>query len=276
MNTCEVCGAQFEGRPDRPNRFCGNECHLSATRRTIEKECTVCGKKFKGSPKRQVCSLACVHQSMRLPERTCAKCGKNFAPEKKESKYCSWNCMCLDRTTRSTDEPEPIQGARYVALTKNSWAIVDEDDYERVSVYSWHAHSGNSTTYACARRTIDGVRRLIRLHHLVLNIVSSDTLVDHKNGNGLDCRKENLRIATKSQNRMNVFKKRGRTPYKGVATLPNGRFKASIRANNRLIYLGCYDIAEEAAHAYDAAARIHHGSFGRLNFPESDELPARR
>lgn len=275
MNICLHCSKQFVGRPERPNKFCSHECHVESSKTQVTKKCLVCGNEFSGYESRQVCSLACVHQQMRLAERPCARCAKMFPPEKSKSKYCSWNCLILDKTTRSIQEPDPIPGAKYVSLSKNEWAIVDEEDSEKVSEYVWQARIGKNTIYAVTRKITDGITYFIRLHHLVLDIPpGGKTIVDHIDLNGRNCRKSNLRIASKSQNRMNTVKKRGQTPYKGVALLPSGKFKATVRAYGKTEYLGTFHSAEEAALAFDTAARRIHGKFGRYNFPNLDERSA--
>lgn len=99
--------------------------------------------------------------------------------------------------------------------------------------------------------------------------------VDHINHDKLDNRRENLRLATHQQNKWNVPKQKhrdGRQPtsqYKGVSLYKsNGKWTASIKAGERNIRLGYFLTEEEAARAYDAAAREHFGEFAYLNFPE--------
>lgn len=275
MNKCLKCNKEFEGRPERPNKYCSHECHISHSKVVTDVICVVCGVKFIGNPSRQCCSLKCVHAQMRLPEKPCSKCGKMFAPEKKVSKYCSWGCMCLDRSDRNATPPDPVEKAKWISLTKQKFALIDEEDYDKVITYSWHAHEGRSTWYARSRKTIDGVRYVINLHHLVMGIPpGEDKFIDHIDQNGLNCRKSNLRISTESQNRMNTLKKKGQTHYKGVAVLPNGKFKATICANHLHKYLGMFNDATDAALAYDAEARKMHGECGRYNFPINNERPA--
>lgn len=273
MNTCINCGAEFVGRPERPNKYCSNECHIAHRNKQTKKICGICGAEFTGHEKRQFCSLKCVHASMRQEERPCVGCGKLFAPEKAKTKYCSKECEIQSK--RIEPEPPSVPGARWIALTKSKFALIDEEDFERVSQHAWCAAEGKSTWYAKSYFEQNGKRRSVKLHQFILS-PKPGVLVDHRDQNGLNCRKENLRFATESKNRMNTMKKSGQTKYKGVALLANGRFKAAIGYNCHYKYLGSFIIAEEAARAYDAEARKVHGVHGRYNFPEPGELPARQ
>ena len=116
------------------------------------------------------------------------------------------------------------------------------------------------------------------MHHDVLE-VSSQTVIDHHNNNGLDCRKENLRVANKSKNGANRGKFIGRhgrvftSKYKGVINrarhLAPGALPwlARIRVRGQLIQIGRYETECEAAVAYDAAAIHYFGEFAKTNFP---------
>jgi hypothetical protein len=111
------------------------------------------------------------------------------------------------------------------------------------------------------------------MHNQILN-TPKGFLCDHRNGNGLDNRGENLRIATQAQNQMNKTV-RSKTGFKGVWAVPGGKFAAKIHANDTYKYLGRFLTAEEAARAYDAEARKLHKSYGRYNFPLPGERSAR-
>ena len=107
--------------------------------------------------------------------------------------------------------------------------------------------------------------------------------VDHRDGNTLDNRRENLRVATAAQNVRNARKKRSATTsrYKGVF-FTRGRkgrslskpWQAQIRRGGKNRYLGCFETAEAAALAYDTAARETFGEFACLNFPRDGERSA--
>lgn len=228
--------------------------------------CLGCGKELPEG--RKCCSVACVHQSMRSAPRLCKGC-KGPLPGRLRTQYCTKKCEILSK--RTTEEPGPVLGTRWVALTKGRFALVDEEDFEMVTRYSWYTHESRGGTYARSW-TPKPDRKPLRLHHLVLGLEpGSGQMVEHKNQDGLDCRKENIRLCTESQNRMNTKKKFGRSKYKGVSWFRGGKWKAGIRASNQFHFLGYFDDEIEAAKAYDSKCRELHGMFGRYNFPEPGE-----
>jgi len=140
-------------------------------------------------------------------------------------------------------------------------ALVDDDDYERLSQFVWRFQKGRQTGYAVRG---DG----ILMHSEVLGTALE---VDHVNRNGLDNRKVNLRHATPSQQQANKIKGNWRkftSKYKGVHFYQN-RWQATICKNKKKIYLGRFLDEVDAARAYDRAAIELFGEFAATNFPET-------
>lgn len=143
-----------------------------------------------------------------------------------------------------------------------TWAIVDDEDYERLAKFNWHIVTGPRGNARYAYNPDNGIKQM---HRRVLDINKE---IDHINGEGLDNRKINLRVVTRRQNSYNRIGRVGRR-YKGVSR-HRGRWRAYIAPEYKQIHLGVFDTEEMAAHAYDLGALLYFGKeYARLNFPVS-------
>jgi len=160
---------------------------------------------------------------------------------------------------------------RKIPLTRGKFAVVDPEDYKRLSRYKWYAQKSVHTWYA-VRSLTNGKkepRRNAYMHHLVID-VPDGMRCDHINHNGLDNREANLRPATPHQNVWNrrKFKRPSRSKYKGVDWAKDmKRWRARIRFKGKRIYLGSFENEIDAAKAYDEAAKKYHGQYAATNFP---------
>jgi hypothetical protein len=103
------------------------------------------------------------------------------------------------------------------------------------------------------------------MHNVIMGVKG----IDHANGNGLDNRRSNLRPFTGAQNHWNSgISRTNWSGHKGVGwNKAEGKWRARIQANGKRLFLGYFDTAEDAGHAYDAAARELHGEFARTATP---------
>lgn len=156
-----------------------------------------------------------------------------------------------------------------IQLTRGYIAIVDDEDFELASRYKWRACPSTSHgVYAISRWVIDGREYTIGMHRLVMGCRRGDgKIIDHKNGNGLDNRKENLRFCTATENARNAKKSnKVRSRYKGAYYHQAERvWRAQIKVGGKLKQLGRFQTEREAAIAYNDAARMLHGEFASLN-----------
>lgn len=156
---------------------------------------------------------------------------------------------------------------RLITLTQCKVALVDEDDFERLSAFKWCATRHRQRWYAVRRATRVEGGMIVRMHRQVLD-APSGLDVDHIDGDGLNNRRSNLRVATRLENARNQVCRRGGTStFKGVSRSGTRRWRATIRLATGRLHLGYFDSEEDAAKTYDVAAREHFGSFASLNFP---------
>ncbi len=146
------------------------------------------------------------------------------------------------------------------------FAIVDDEDYEELSKYKWHAFKSRPTSATYAIRNPPNKKTTRRMHRLIMNPKKGEQ-VDHINGNGLDNRKSNLRICTNTQNQYNrKLNRRNKTGYKGVHwNKEKCKYRASIRHNKKLVFIGDFNSPIEAAKAYDEKALELFAEFAKTN-----------
>ncbi len=165
-----------------------------------------------------------------------------------------------------------------IELTRGMVATIDDGDISLIVGYSWYAypskHGDRILTWYAGTNVKDstGDYAPLSMHILLVSPVEGSQ-VDHKNGNGLDNRRDNLRVCTPSQNSQNKRKRfNSASRFKCVwLDKKTGTWRAYIRVCGRLITIGKYATEEEAARAYDYEAMKNFGEFARLNFP--DDIP---
>lgn len=149
-------------------------------------------------------------------------------------------------------------------------ALIDDEDADRVLGSSWRLRVIHGNNYAIAyvpEMYAELGQRSTMLHRLILRPPKWQR-VDHRNGDGLDNRRENLRIVTNTQNLQNSVSRRGTSQYKGVSWIKRrGVWSAQIRYDGKNRFIGHYTDEVTAARAYDREAQMHFGEFARLNFP---------
>ena len=160
---------------------------------------------------------------------------------------------------------------REIPLTQGYVAIGDDEDYECVSTHKWTAliakRKHGTVVYGYRRENWDNSRRrwlgMVLLHRFVLDAPHGIS-VDHRDGNGLNCCRYNLRLATKRLNATNILRALPKSGYRGVFF---DHERQLYRAEADKKYLGRYATAEEAARAYDIHALLVFGEFAKPNFP---------
>jgi hypothetical protein len=166
--------------------------------------------------------------------------------------------------------------AKALPLTQGRVALVDDADYPALSAWKWtYLPHRSGTGYAVRWTRRDGRRRTIYLHRQLTGAIPP-WQVDHRDGDGLNNQRANLRVCAQSHN----FANRARLPaskrsrFRGVSSSrrPGGRpWRASAKVGGVTVHLGSFATEEAAARAYDAFARRVWGEFARTNYPDEGE-----
>lgn len=155
-----------------------------------------------------------------------------------------------------------------IPLTQGKVAVIDEADKELVAGVRWCAVRTGYTWYARNYSWVQGKRIALDMHRLLLAAPSS-ALVDHRDRDGLNNTRANLRICTYGQNIANS-KPCGNRQFKGTTFIKRRqKFGATICCKGKRMWIGTFATEEEAALAYDSKAVELFGEFARLNFPVS-------
>lgn len=159
---------------------------------------------------------------------------------------------------------------KQIKLTQGKVAIVDNEDFERLNKYKWYANYMHKYWYVVRNiKKNKGKQKTEFMHRVIMNV--PDYLeIDHINHNGLDNRRCNLRVCTRSENNMNRRPRKGTSSYyKGVCwDKRSKKWIVRIQSNKKCIYLGCFNNEIVAAHFYDMKAKKLFGEFAYLNFKE--------
>ena len=145
----------------------------------------------------------------------------------------------------------------WVHLPDGDVAVVDAADVPLIENYRWVGRCG-SFSYVRSSERSDS--KPVYLHRLVMGVQDDPSKqVDHIHGDVLDNRKSQLQIATQGANVQKSSRRMPASGYRGVVQV-GSRFRATIGVGGKVLYLGTFGTGEEAAVAYNAAAREIYGS----------------
>jgi len=156
----------------------------------------------------------------------------------------------------------PLYSKKYSELV----ALIDDEDFDLINQYHWNLrwYPSQKTFYALGY--VLGTRSRIRMHRLILSVPFGMD-IDHRDHNGLNNQKSNIRICTRSQNMANVRKHKGVSRFKGVSWFKRDKkWQSSIMLNQKSIHLGLFDNEIDAAKIYDGKAIELFGEYANTNF----------
>lgn len=156
-----------------------------------------------------------------------------------------------------------------IPLTQGKFAVVDDEDYESLSRFKWYAWRDPTSGIFYALRNIqkpNGVRSSERMHRRIAGNPAKKE-IDHRDRNGLNNQKSNLRKCDDSQNAANRrLEKRNTSGFKGAYWHKViKKWQSAIKVKGKIIHLGYFDTRKQAAQAYDAAAELAFGEFALTN-----------
>lgn len=212
-----------------------------------------------------------------MPKWNCEQCGDVFGRSGlKKYRFCSHKCSAKWRQAhpKINGDRRPFleqsTGQWLVPLTRGLLAIIDAEDSEAIDGFNWRADPSRNTFYA-SRHGRDGAGNKIKVYmHQAVAEKHGLPVVDHKNRNGLDNRKSNLRPCSYSFNGANSPTKCGSSKFRGVSWSSKDRvWRSQITVNYRHRNIGSFNSERDAAMAYDEAAKEAFGDFAALNFMDA-------
>lgn len=154
-----------------------------------------------------------------------------------------------------------------ILLTKGQVALVDDADYDWLNQWKWNAQSNKHTFYANRTVCVKGIKKGISMHRLIMGLTDRIFEVDHRDRNGLNNQRANLRVCTHKQNAVNRGGFKNQTSkHKGVYFHKrDGNWRGGIKNNGITIHLGMFDNETDAAIAYNNKSIELNGEFAKLN-----------
>ncbi len=161
-----------------------------------------------------------------------------------------------------------------IVLTQGRVAVVDDEDFYGVNAFKWYVRrTRHGRWYALRNINVGGERKTLFMHRFIMGLPPAERLeIDHKDCNGLNNCRDNLRWATRAENIRNLQGRcDNKSGLKGVRFVVRGNYRkweANIKAEGKQVWLGGFATPQEAARAYDSAAIRYYGAFARINYPE--------
>jgi len=149
-------------------------------------------------------------------------------------------------------------------------ALVNDEDYDYLMQFDWSAKVESHTIYAYRNIYKDKVWvSSISMHRDLMKVTDPKIKIDHRDHNGLNCQRTNMRECTHADNMKNMIShKDGTSKFVGVSWFKKySKWRAVIMKDGKQVFCGYHATAEDAARAYDKKAIELFGTFANFNFP---------
>lgn len=140
--------------------------------------------------------------------------------------------------------------------------LIDSEDYELVSKYGWHLRKDTHTFYAHTNINLKYGRSVLLLHRLILGAKKGE-MIDHKDGNGLNCTRSNIRFCTPHENALNRNIKSNSLGFRNIIKR-NNKFMVRISNGKKRFSVGTFDSLQQAIDKYNLEAKKYYGEFAKL------------
>lgn len=158
----------------------------------------------------------------------------------------------------------------YSSVHGDKQILVDDEDYDYLMQWKWYLRKGKRTFYAVRGKRENGKYISHLIHRFILKITDPKIIIDHKDHDGLNNQRANLRLVSCADNNKNQLSHANTTSqYLGVCIRKRKtliKWEANISCNKKFYYIGVYDDEKDAARAYDVRAKELFGNFANLNF----------
>lgn len=151
--------------------------------------------------------------------------------------------------------------SKEIKLTKGKVAVVDDEDYEWLNSFRWHASWSGNRFYVCRRVTENKKSRIVYMHRFIMSDVDG-MVVDHSDGDSLNNTRANLRHVTRSKNNVNCIKKSKSNNFKGVTFRKSlNKWIAQCHDGKTTKYLGMFTTEQEAHECFKSKHLELHGEY---------------
>jgi hypothetical protein len=212
--------------------------------------------------------------------KKCLFCEKEFITKNNNQKFCCFICSTKhiikinQNKIKTIVQIDEYNNAFFIIYYKNIKykILIDIRDKNKIEKYKWHIHKYFNYLYIQGN-TSQGKynQKMQQLHRFLLDVEDINILVDHRNGDTFDNRRDNLRQVNKSQNAINSkLRSDNKSGYKGISwDNTRNKWVVRLRLKDKYLFLGQFDCIEDAFRVRQEAENKYYGEYNRENLYEN-------